>query len=356
MGWFERLKRVLSETTVEVVLLGVGATMTMLSVWYTALWHLETGDSLLVAVSFSASFVVFLVILFEFGVKVALDGKAVKAALILVAWGVLVTYSMQSTVASQYAGVSRRRIENADEMGRARSVGNREAVLGERIASRRAAIEEMESVADELRERILSNGTDGRRLEPSWVVDRWQKSLDGALADIRDGRAGLDDLLVSKSGLVEQAGVAEERGQQDVFAFYEDVLGIEANRVEFGLAVFKGVILDTANVVCFMVVMMREKWKKDEEEERERKEEERQKDPEVKKQSAMEKLAELAFGNSRNGMFPSEKRVREEVGIGSSEYARIVKEGIMKGVLVRRGGRVYRVKGTEKEEFLNEIG
>ncbi len=354
--WFGNLKRVLSETTIEVVLLAVGVVTTILSIWYTTLYHLETGDQWIVAVSFSASIVVFLVILFEFATKLVLDGKRWKAVAIYGFWLVLVLYSMQSTVAGQYTNTIGRRIGNerarmADEDRE--SQNERDAVRErERQESLRFANEEIGRLGKVLGQGV---GADGKPLA-NWQIAEYQKRLDAwtlRAEKLKDAWAMERDEQRGGEGLRLDTGSSHG----SVYDFYAVVLGLKSEKVEFGLAVFKGVILDLMNVVCFMIVMMREQWRMERLKREIEEEEKRKVDPKERRKKVAEQMARLAFGKSasRNGMFPSWKTAQERLGLNKGDYEWMVDKGIMNGVLVMRHGKVYRGKDLNAEDFLEDI-
>jgi len=356
MNWFEKLKKVVTETTVELVLITVGSVTTILSIWYTTIYHIETGDSWIIAVSFSSSIVVFLIIIFEFATKILLDKKYVKAGLLYGAWALLVTYSMQSTVAGQYAGTMERRIENERVVLAATEADKRDRIDEQKERERQQALEEVQTEIKRLGEVLREGkGADGKPLS-TWFVIQLQERLDAY-------QVKRDKLLVPDTETkIGRGEIEEDRGadpiiQSNVYRFYGEVLGIEAIRVEFALAVFKGIILDIMNVLCFMIVMMRERWKEDERKESEEREEQKRQDPTERRKRMTEAVARMAFGKggAKNGMFPSWKTAHDRFGIMKGDYEWIVDTGVMNGVLSMRHGKVYRMKDLTAEEFLQEV-
>lgn len=356
--WFDAIKRVISETTVEMALIAVGLVTTALSIWYTTGWHLHTGDPLIIAIPFSASIVIFLVILFEFGVRQWINGKRRSAIFLFVSWLFLVSYSMQNTVAAQYLGVLKDREERSESVASLEVAADEIGLLRSSIAEAEASLAADYREQDSLQKALASVESVEKDFEYRQTTARTRARADAVRTRIETTRRELERLRneVSRASLADATHRAV--GERDIFAFYTKVLGIKnPGAIELSLAIFKGVILDLMNVICFMVVMLREKWKEEEAAKEVRIAEEKKKDPEERRKSAAELLAETFEGSSssRNGMFISQKRAFEELGVSARDYNDIVRKGILSGMLARKGGRVYRNSEVDPSEFLKEV-
>ena len=109
------------------------------------------------------------------------------------------------------------------------------------------------------------------------------------------------------------------------------------------------------NVICFMLVMLREHWRKEKQSVEVQRKEDLDHNPRKRKAQAIEAFADLTFGPSkaRNGLVPGRARV-EEHGISRSDYSRILERAILRGVFVKRKGKVYRSKQADRALFLEE--
>lgn len=352
------------EFGVDWILTGVALLDTYLSIYYTWAWHDYTGERFWEALSFSVVVVLFAVIIFEFAVRQWItlkeDGRRHRSAYVLfLMWAVVVLYSMQTTVAGQFINVMKEQVATLEAQGAARVAGVQVPILEEEIASLDQEIASYESRKAQL-EKVLA-GVDSVEKIYEWkkttasVQAQWEE-VSGMIREARTKRTqAVDELRVAKT----QARIEELKGAgTDVFAFYAQVLGIEdTSVVHFALAVFKGVILDLINVICFMLVMLRTKWRKEEHDRAREKEAEALADPSQRQASAAELLAEASFGPTaaRNGLFLSGARARTELGIRPLDYDAIVERGVQRGVLKRRGGKVYRASWATGADFLEEV-
>lgn len=357
-NWFDAVKRVISETTVEMALVAVGLITTALSIWYTTLYHLKTGDAFIVALPFSASIVVFLIILFEFGVRQWINAKKKSAIFLFCSWMLLVSYSIQSTVAAQYIGVMQDRERRSEEVADLQGAKDEARLLGDSIKEAEESLAADRREQDSLQKALASVESVEKDFEYKKTTERTRARADAVRARITSTQEQLARLRKEMSERIHADVQFRAVGERDIFAFYTKVLGVEnPGAIELSLAIFKGIILDLMNVVCFMVVMLREKWKEEEEIKEVRIAEEKKKDPEERKKNAAELLAETFSGPlaSRNGMFLSSARALQELGISTRDYDTIVRKGIQSGVLGRRHGRVYRNLEVDADEFLKEV-
>lgn len=380
MNVIERIRRGVEQFAVDVVLLGVGSMATFLSVKWTFDWQVYTGDPFFEALAFSLVVVLFAVVVFEFAVQEMMQ-KHRRAWLFLLMWLVVALYSMQTTVAGQYIGVK----EN--ELGRLEA-GREEKVAGVKLE----ALEmELRFLGEEgegwkaRREQLLTvlGGVDTveKRFE-------WKKNVEATEGELRKVNEEMGRIAQRKLELAREAGglkaavrIEELKGNGDnVFAFYSEVLGIEdVSRVEFVLAVFRGVILDTVNILCFMFVMMRRSRKEGSlvEHIEEGKEDEQGCDcgdggkPEVvtraegsggaeeslkedRKRTWVEVLAKDTFSpGRRNRSFTSRQRARA-LGVPSDVYEGVVDVALRNGALVKRRGMLCRNEYYGEEEFIRE--
>lgn len=354
----------ISDFYIDWILSGIGIIDTYLSIYYTYTWQRYVGDNFLEAIVFALVVVVFTVIVFEFAVRQWItlkeDGRRHWSAYILFSmWAIVVLYSITNTISTQYLNVMKDQVAMLEAQGAARVAGVQVPLLEEEIASLDTEIQSYERRKGQL-ETVLQ-GVDSVEKIYEWkrttasVQAQWEE-VSGMIREARAKRAELvDQLRVAKT----QAKVEELKGAgTDVFAFYAKVLGIkDTSVVHFVLAVFKGVILDLINVICFMLVMLRTKWRNEEHDRAKEKEAEALADPSQRQASGAELLAEAGFGDkaARNGLFVSRTRARIELGIRPVDYDAIVERGIQRGVLKRRGGKVYRASWATSADFLEEI-
>lgn len=359
-SWIRRLREGFDRFAVDVMLLGVGSIATYLSVKYTYGWHVYTGDPTLEALGFSLVVVGFAVLIFEFAVKAVID-KQRRATVFFLMWFAVAAYSMQTTVAGQYIGVKTKEIARLEE-----NVGAQTATV--QVEALRRKLEPLDKL-DEVDERRESQLLE--ILEKIDSVEKryeWKNNVGDTEAELRAIVERRTARLLERAAIEEEireyevlAKVEELKGNgTNVFAFYSDVLGIEdTTRVEFWLAVFRGVILDTVNILCFMFVMLRRK-ERDEKPKRRLAEvspEEGQLGPtdEGAETSPMDKLVDLAFSEARrNHTFPG-LRVSRSVGVSDQEYRALLEWGLYAGLLTRKKGVYYLNKEVGKEEFKREV-
>lgn len=352
------------EFGIDWILTGVAILDTYLSIYYTWSWQIYTGDSFLEALSFSLVVVAFAVIAFEFAVRQWItlkeDGTRHRSAyLLFVMWAVVVSYSMTNTISVQYINVMKDQIAVLEAQGEARVAEVKVPLLEEEIKGIEAELSSYETRKAQL-EKVLG-GVDSVE-----KIFEWKKTTASVQAQweevselMKEAREKRSMLLEELRGTKTRARIEELKGAgTDVFAFYARVLGVrDTSNVHFVLAVFKGVILDLINVICFMLVMLRTKWRKEEHEKAREKEALALADPSQRQASAAELLADASFGPTaaRNGLFISKARSRIELGIRPLDYDAIVERGIQRGVLKRRGGKVYRASWATAADFLEEV-
>lgn len=264
MGVIERVRRAVEQFAVDVILLGVGSMATYLSVKWTYNWQVYTGDPPLEGLGFSLVVVLFAVVVFEFAVQEAM-GRHKRAIFFFVMWLVVAAYSMQTTVAGQYIGVKKNELARLEASAEEKTA----AVRLEAIELELGILNESEDGLKRRQEQLLGilDGIDTveKRFEWRRNVEATERELGGIREEL--GRIAKEKAVLAResSGLKAQVKIEELKGTgENVFAFYSEVLGIEdVSRVEFVLAVFRGVILDTVNILCFMFVMLRRSRKED---------------------------------------------------------------------------------------------
>ncbi len=347
---------------IDFLLAFVGLVDTYLSVYYTFQWHLYTGDPWFEGLTYAFIVVVFAIVVFEFAVRMAIttksNGKMHWSTFVLFAlWLLVVSYSMQSTVAGTYLGAMKTQIKTIDSQAGARTAGVKAQMLKEEVAQIDIEIASYEKRKEQLEGLLSSVDTVEKMYEwkktTGTVQEQWSR-INEEISNARAKRATASEEL--RQATLE-AKVEELKGAgTDVFAFYSRVLHIEdTSIVQFVLAVFKGIILDLINVICFMLVMLREKWSKEEEHEEQQEIREVMRDRGKRTEKAVDTFADLVYGEtrSRNGLVPSYARARE-VGISKPDYERIIERGILRGIFVRRKHKVYRSKNAEMADFLEE--
>jgi len=356
-----------------VILLGVGSMATYLSVKWTYNWQVYTGDPPLEGLGFSLVVVLFAVVVFEFAVQEAM-GRHKRAILLFAMWAVVAVYSMQTTVAGQYIGVKK------NEM--ARLEANREKKTAE---VRLGAVElEMGILGSQEEAYKVRQGQLLKILGEIDTVEKrfeWRRNVEAMENELKKvneelGRIAHEkaELARGSSELKAEAKIEELKGSgENVFAFYSEVLGVEdVSRVEFVLAVFRGVILDTVNILCFMFVMLRRSRKEgslvqyhgvgrrnvDEVPVAERVVEDDVEESEPEEPSAEQYVKILAKDSfspgRRNRSFTSLSRA-VTLGVPKEVYLRIASEAHRKGAVVKRGGVLYRNELMDEEEFLREV-
>lgn len=352
----------LKKNGIDFLLTFVGLIDTYLSVYYTFQWHLYTGDPWFEGLTYAFVVVIFAIIIFEFAVRMAIttkhNGKMHWSTFVLFTlWLLVVSYSMQSTVAGTYLGTMKTQIATIDKQTTARTAGVKAQMLKEEVdqidteiasyEKRKAQLEGLLSTVDTVEKMYEWKKTTGT------VQTQWDE-INEELKSAREKRATASEEL--RQATLE-AKVEELKGAgTDVFAFYSRVLHIEdTSIVQFVLAVFKGIILDLINVICFMLVMLREKWSKEEEHEEQQEIRKVMRDRGKRTEKAIDTFADLVYGEtrSRNGLVPSYARARE-IGVSKPDYERIIERGLLRGIFVRRKHKVYRNKSAEMADFLEE--
>lgn len=357
-----RIIKVAEDYGIDWLLAFVGLVDTYLSVYYTYQWHLYTGDPWFEGLIFSFVIVIFSVVIFEFAVRQTItlkeDGRRHWSSPVLfLLWLVVVSYSMQTTVAGTYLGTMKDQVAVLESQAEARTSGLKAELLQDELKQIDAEIESYEKRKTQL-EGILQ-GVDSVEKMFEWkkttgtVQAQWEE-INSLLKEARAKRAYTSEALRQASLA---AKVEDLKGSgTDVFAFYARVLGIkDTSKVQFVLAVFKGVILDLINVICFMLVMLREKWRKEAIDVQVREAKDLDSNPRKRKAKALEAFADLCFGpgRARNGLVPGRGRA-EAGGISPVDYARITERALLRGVFVKRKGKLYRSKQADRALFLEE--
>jgi len=321
---------------IDTLLFIIGLADTSLIVLYAVEWNRYVGASFIEAGLFSIALTGGTVFLFEFGaMSVRKKGVNKGALALLTFWLILTTYSIQNTIASQYVAVQQKQEEALALANKA----NREQA--DKIDSLIAGVDDLSEAA------------------------KYRTT-------IKDLSAIRKDLVTTQS--------AENLPKKDVFQFYADILKVKrTDLVQFWLAVFKGVVLDLINILCFMFIIMRREEKNYESPTRGNRSDSTDVPPKISEElpASLERGREdaqssgsdgpkddvhrlaaylyRAGGTSRNGTFISERRARDELGIEPQEYQRIVKQGLLHGVLRRSAGRTYHVAGYTETEFIREV-
>lgn len=348
-------RRMVEDWIVDAILLGVGVIATYLSVKYTWQWQVYTGDPKVEALAYAVVIVGFSTLVFEFAVQAAREKKK-WAWLLFVGWALVAAYSMQTTVAGQWIGVRREEAKRADQTSEvARNQFETSALKKkiERLEERLAQVRE---------ERARVNGLLGgvSSVEKRQEFRRNSTELEAQLEKLRTSEEEIADEIMA--GELELAGkLADEYvsgltgAGTSVFAFYEEVLKVDAKKVEFGLAVFKGIILDTVNILCFMFVMIRRSKEGDSGMELESVpdegfvEEER-----ASPKSPVEALADELYRKERRGRFVGRERAAE-LGVEAPILEEMVRALVRSGTLLRRKGKVWMNPHVGREEFLREV-
>lgn len=380
-----KLIRLAKQFGIDWILVGVGVIDTYLSVYLTYAWQVYVGDRPLEALIFSLVIVLFAIIIFEFAVRQTITLKADgrrhwSSPVLFLLWLLVVSYSMQSTTAGQYINVMKDQIKNLESQTESKTASLKADLLKQDLVQIDKEISGYETRISQL-ETILQ-GVDSVEKMFEWkkttgtVQSQWNE-LQDLLRSARTRRAELSEQLRQASIT---AKIEELKGSgTDVFAFYSQVLGIEdTSKVQFALAVFKGIILDLINVICFMLVMLREKWRNEHESTRSDLQHERHRtetvptgdrtwdplaegpatEPELRETSTpVERLAAYLYragGQNRNGTFISQRRAFNELGISPEDYQSIVRRGLLHGVLRRYNSRTFLVAGYSEAEFIAE--
>lgn len=382
-----KLIRLAKQFGIDWILVGVGIIDTYLSVYLTYAWQVYVGDRPLEALIFSLVIVLFAIIIFEFAVRQTITLKADgrrhwSSPVLFLLWLLVVSYSMQSTTAGQYINVMKDQIKTLESQTESKTASLKADLLQQDLDQIDKEISGYEIRISQL-ETILQ-GVDSVEKMFEWkkttgtVQSQWNE-LQDLLRSARTRRAELSEQLRQASIT---ARIEELKGSgTDVFAFYSQVLGIEdTSKVQFALAVFKGIILDLINVICFMLVMLREKWRNEYEQVRtvpgvpatigEGEQpgslhqgprgdpvEAPPKTQQYVEANPCHRLAAYLYragGQNRNGTFISQKRAFNELGILPEDYQTIVRRGLLHGVLRRYNARTFLVAGYSEKEFIAE--
>lgn len=350
MNFIERVRRAFDRSVVDLLLLFVGTTATYLSVKYTFEWHLYTGDPFLEALGFSLVVVLFSVIIFEFAVQEWREGKRRTASIFFVMWFIVAVYSMQTTVAGQYIGVKTKELEALEASQEQRTA----VVMVESLNERIRILDESAAGYQERKAQLLTMLSGITTMEERY---EWKNTSANAEAELDEITRKLEALSGEKLSIMQElekakvtAKIEELKGTgTDVFAFYAEVLHLESTRgVAFALAVFRGVILDTINILCFMFVMIRRgRTVSDPLNESE--------PVPVQERKGTLELAELgADPKRRNRAFPG-SATAHRLGVGKEDYLNMCRNGQRSGALVYHKGVFYRNPDMGKEDFLRGV-
>lgn len=244
--------------TSALILLGVGVFDTYLSWMYSYKWLAYIGSGTFISGLFAFILVVFAIISFEYAV-LSLKKKRNKffIGFLFLFWAMLALYSMQSTVASQYIDFMdaeyERKQEIAEDVQRTRSLEQLERRIQDkkdRISSLQVRINEYRKVLQNI-ESIEQMGT--------WrtTVKQNEERIQNLEEQIRAYEQDIRELENRKDNLLNE-GIAleEETLTRNVFQFYEDLFNLNPNRIQFFLAVFKAVVLDLINILCFLFLTL----------------------------------------------------------------------------------------------------
>lgn len=344
------LRHTLEQFAVDTILTSVGIIATYLSVKYTYEWQVYTGDNKFDALLYSLVIVGFSIVVFEFAVLAA-KAKHKYAAWFFIAWLIVAAYSMQSTVAGQYIGVQERKQEQYAEEANAAADADKRDIINKQLESIKeqrtrllARNVQLLSILDK-----VQSAEDRKRLGSAVVsVEKEYKESQSKLSSLDD-----EERLLLLQQMGQSRGTATT-GKRNVFQFYTAVLGVKnPDSVEFILAVFKGIILDSVNILCFMFVMLRRGRKEEslvEVVQGQEEEEEVQSEP----KSPLELLIDEAYKEGRKSkLFPGSK-IASTMGISYEQYVTIVTKLVRLGSLIQRKKRIYLNAYLGKEELLRD--
>lgn len=380
----------LSKYVLDVLLLLVGLIDTLLVCLYSYEWNTYTGSSNVEAIGFAVALTGASIVFFEYAVKYLITIKQsgrrhlVGPLVLFMLWAVIATYSMQNTTAAQYIGTEREKTAymeaHKDEIA--------QSTLLSKLDSEMARIDESQKQA---KTRIAEID---KTLATASTVEQ-SAQFRSTIATLRSERASLQTAIDKNESirrkLLDQSLGAFEKSPQtssgngmatttrDVFAFYRDVLGVRSSdTVQLTLAIFKGVVLDLINILCFMFVMLRRKDDINVQKERnirsyddarsvqpaegiisDSRNDRTSAIPRVgQKTSPSQRLAAFIYeakGQSSNGTLISARRAFQQLGINHDEYESIVKNGLLHGVLRQRSGKTFVVPGYSEDEFVKEV-
>lgn len=354
---------------IDILLLIVGAIDSLLIGLYAVQWNLYTGSSLVEALGLSITFTGAAITFFEFAVDRFLKSQYKFGAFLILMWFIIAAYSMQQTINSQYVSVMKE--QQKVQTANSQSINNKaelDAIDSEvkrleetmKVSQKRMSeidklLATMNTVEQAATYRTTISGLTAER-------DRLQININKTLAAISQRADRRLELLSTDA-----AGISRSQNK-DIFAFYSQVLSINrTDLIQFGLAVFKGVVLDLINILCFMFVLLRSK-------EHEPNFAVNIREPDlvpgeganglhiqdggVKPSSPEHRIAAYLYGaagQNRNGTVISERRANAELGIATEDYRRIIQLGLLHGVFRRSGGRVYHVAGYSEAAFIKEV-
>ena len=361
---------------IDALLIGVGLTDTLLVALYAVQWNMYTGSSLVEAIGFSVAITGGGIIFFEYAVYEALKKRRKLVYLLFFLWFVIAAYSMQMTVAGQYVGVMRETEKRNLENSLAINSTSTQTLLSEEINRLEKSVLTDKERIKAIDQTLLNVDTIEKAAEYRTTIQALRAERETISKRILNASTRTALLQDQKIALVSStSGSIATYERKDVFQFYSDVLKItRTDLIQFWLAVFKGIVLDLVNILCFMFVLLRSQANERED----IRPANGNTDKDIRpvdynsgedsglvgkgasngEKDAVHRLAAYLYqagGQGRNGTFIPAGRAKASLGIGEECYKDIVSKGLLRGLFRRSGGRIYHVAGYTEEEFLKEL-
>lgn len=240
------------------ILLLVGIFDTYLSWLYSYKWLAYIGSGTFISGLFAMILVVFAIISFEYAVlSLKRNRNKVFIGFLFLFWFCLAFYSVQSTVASQYIDYTEaeyeRTLEEQDKIQRSQRL----ELLNEQIERKKEQMSKIQQRISEY-EKVLSSIEDIEKMG-MWrtTVQQNEQRITSLVETFNSLEEELLQIEKKKETLLSEGLTSKDSAQKkNVFLFYEEIFKIEPNKIQFFLAIFKAVVLDLINILCFLFLTL----------------------------------------------------------------------------------------------------
>ncbi len=342
-----------------IVLLLVGVFDTYLSWLYSYKWLAYIGSGTFISGLFAMILVVFAIISFEYAVlSLKRNRNKLFIAFLFLFWFCLAFYSIQSTVASQYIDYTEaeyeRTLNEQDKIQRQQRL----ELIDEQIERKR---EQITSVQQRLSEyqKVLSSIKDIEKMG-TWRTTVQQNEDRITLLVERVDTLEQELVQIEKKKenvLSEGLAIKDATQKKNVFLFYQEIFNIEPNKIQFFLAIFKAIVLDLINILCFLFLTLEYVGEtspistiKEEKEEKPKQEKKKVSEPLTFKQAVIAFINETFKNNKQlHNKIIGYDSLRRKYNVSKNYYRRIVKILLTKNI-ISKSYRCHTINKNQNEK------
>ena len=274
-------KRTAELSIVKLVALGVAVISIMVSIYYSTLWGLYIGQPWFISLPSSLAYIVFTNMLFEVSVGMLIKTKSalilvyrmdkkdkamasflmvtrlLAGIFVMVAWSMVVLYSMASTVGGQYDQIV------LAERGREEStyVENTSVIL-ESLEYRKNMLEESLLVDNNEIETLVSRLGKVETVEDAWeykgTMERDQKRLDKLRVKTMETKNSIFKLVQEIADATkDKSSFSVDSGS--AFSYFSRIFGFTELEIQFFMSLFPSLFIDIISPIALAIAL----YKKD---------------------------------------------------------------------------------------------